>query len=78
MGLTGELVFCVSVILYLYFVFIYSQAVVADRTVYISGVIGIDPKTDKLVEGGAVAEARQIMINMGNILNAAGSNYKNG
>ena len=37
-----------------------SQAVIADRTMYISGQIGLDVKTGTIVEGGAVAEAEQV------------------
>ncbi|XP_054015081.1 2-iminobutanoate/2-iminopropanoate deaminase [Hylaeus anthracinus] len=53
----------------------YNQAVLADRTLYLSGVLGMDPKSQKLVEGGAVAEARQALTNMGHILKEAGSDY---
>ncbi|KOC60299.1 Ribonuclease UK114, partial [Habropoda laboriosa] len=52
-----------------------SQAVLVDRTLYLSGVLGIDVKTAKLVEGGAAAEARRALVNMGNILKEAGSDY---
>ncbi|XP_071231399.1 2-iminobutanoate/2-iminopropanoate deaminase isoform X4 [Salvelinus alpinus] len=38
---------------------IYSQAVVVDRTVYISGQLGLDVASGKLVEGGVQAQARQ-------------------
>ncbi|XP_076281976.1 reactive intermediate imine deaminase A homolog UK114 [Lasioglossum baleicum] len=54
----------------------YNQAVLVDRTVYLSGVLGIDMKTLKLVDGGAVAEARQALVNMGHILKEAGSSYE--
>ncbi|XP_076639789.1 reactive intermediate imine deaminase A homolog UK114 [Colletes latitarsis] len=53
----------------------YNQAVLVDRTVYLSGVLGMDIKSQKLVEGGAAAEARQALINMGHILKEAGSDY---
>ncbi|XP_053978762.1 2-iminobutanoate/2-iminopropanoate deaminase [Hylaeus volcanicus] len=53
----------------------YNQAVLADRTLYLSGVLGMDPKSQRLVEGGAVAEARQALTNMGHILKEAGSDY---
>lgn len=54
----------------------YNQAVLVDRTVYLSGVLGIDMKTLKLADGGAVAEARQALVNMGHILKEAGSSYE--
>ncbi|XP_017882204.1 2-iminobutanoate/2-iminopropanoate deaminase [Ceratina calcarata] len=53
----------------------YNQAILVDRTVYLSGVLGIDVKTGKLVEGGAVPEAQQVLKNMGHILKEAGSDY---
>ena len=53
----------------------YNQAVLVDRTVYLSGVLGTNVATQKLVEGGATAEARQALTNMGHILKEAGSNY---
>lgn len=43
-----------------------------------SGSLGVDVKTGKLVSGGAVAEARQALINMGYILREAGSDYNKG
>lgn len=49
-----------------------------DRTLYLSGVLGTNVATQKLVEGGAAAEARQALTNMGHILKEAGSNYDNG
>lgn len=52
----------------------YNQAVLVNHTLYLSGVLGAD-KIGKLVEGGAVAEARQALTNMGHILKEAGSNY---
>ncbi|XP_069702083.1 2-iminobutanoate/2-iminopropanoate deaminase [Periplaneta americana] len=55
----------------------YNQAVVVDNTVYLSGVLGMDPKTNKLVEGGTVAEAKQAFINLKNILEASNSCYGN-
>ncbi|XP_078038965.1 reactive intermediate imine deaminase A homolog UK114 [Augochlora pura] len=53
----------------------YNQAVLVNRTVYLSGVLGVDVKTQKLVEGGTAAEARQALINMGHILRESGSSY---
>lgn len=52
--------------------FVNSQAVLVNHTLYLSGVLGAD-KIGKLVEGGAVAEARQALTNMGHILKEAGS-----
>ncbi|XP_032677552.1 2-iminobutanoate/2-iminopropanoate deaminase isoform X2 [Odontomachus brunneus] len=54
----------------------YSQAVLVDRTLYLSGMLGVDPKTQKLVDGNAVAQARQALINIKNILEEAGSSLE--
>ncbi|KAM6910312.1 2-iminobutanoate/2-iminopropanoate deaminase-like [Xenentodon cancila] len=55
----------------------YSQAVVVDRTMYISGQLGMDPATGQLVDGGVQAQTRQALVNMGEILIAAGGSYQN-
>ncbi|XP_035019436.1 2-iminobutanoate/2-iminopropanoate deaminase [Hippoglossus stenolepis] len=55
----------------------YSQAVVVDRTVYISGQLGMDPASCQLVEGCVQAQTRQALQNMGEILKAAGCGYEN-
>ncbi|XP_012259999.2 rutC family protein UK114 isoform X2 [Athalia rosae] len=54
----------------------YNQAILVDRTVYLSGVLGLDKNTGKLVGNGAAGEARQALINMGHILAAAGSSFE--
>ncbi|XP_055532975.1 rutC family protein UK114-like [Wyeomyia smithii] len=51
----------------------YSQAVVADRTVYCSGVIGIELNEPKLVPGGAVAQTAKALEHLTNLLHGAGS-----
>ncbi|XP_045416666.1 2-iminobutanoate/2-iminopropanoate deaminase [Lemur catta] len=55
----------------------YSQAVLVDRTVYISGQIGMDPSSGQLVPGGIEEEAKQALKNMGEILKAAGCDFTN-
>lgn len=55
----------------------YSQAVIVDNTMYVSGQIGLDPANGKLVNGGIIAETKQSLKNLGNILDAAGISYKN-
>ena len=47
------------------------QAVMVDRTLYISGQLGMN-KQGSIVEGGAVGEAEQALHNLGQILHAAG------
>ncbi|XP_029447632.1 2-iminobutanoate/2-iminopropanoate deaminase-like [Rhinatrema bivittatum] len=56
---------------------IYSQAVVIDKTVYICGVVGIDVATGQLVPGGVLEETKQALMNMREILKAAGCDYSN-
>ncbi|XP_019557307.3 rutC family protein UK114 [Aedes albopictus] len=51
----------------------YSQAVVADRTVYCSGVIGIELDEPKLVTGGAAVQTAKALEHLTNLLAAAGS-----
>ncbi|XP_012721344.2 2-iminobutanoate/2-iminopropanoate deaminase isoform X1 [Fundulus heteroclitus] len=55
----------------------YSQAVVVDRTVYVSGQIGMDVASGQLVDGGVQAQTKQALSNMGEILRAAGCDYSN-
>jgi 2-iminobutanoate/2-iminopropanoate deaminase len=50
----------------------YSQAVAAGGLVWVSGQIGLDPATGRLVEGGVEAEARRALANLVAILRAAG------
>ncbi|KRY50980.1 Ribonuclease, partial [Trichinella britovi] len=54
----------------------YSQAVlVDDRTLYISGQLGLCPSTMELIDGGADEQCKQALMNMGEILKAAGATY---
>jgi len=39
----------------------YNQAVMVDRTLYISGQLGLN-KSGKIVEGGTLAQAEQVII----------------
>ena len=50
----------------------YSQAVAVGRHLYLSGQIGIDPETGAMVAGGVEAETRQVLVNAGAVLAAAG------
>lgn len=51
----------------------YSTAVRHGETLYVSGQIGLDPATGKMVEGGVEAECVQILKNLETILTANGS-----
>ncbi len=50
----------------------YSQAIKAGGLVFVAGEKGIDPKTNRMVEG-IEAQTRQTLENIKNILEAAGS-----
>ena len=50
----------------------YSQAVQAANTIYLSGQIGLDPKTMKLVEGFE-AQAHQVFGNLRAVASACGA-----
>ena len=50
----------------------YSQGVVVADTLYVSGQIGMEPTTGRLIGGGVVAEAEQVLENVLAIVHAAG------
>ncbi len=54
----------------------YSQAVLIKNTLYLSGQLGIDLKTGKLIPGGFEAQARQALKNQKAVLKAAGFSLK--
>lgn len=60
------------------FISAFSQAVLVNGTLYVSGQLGLDPNTTELVSGGIEAECRQALNNLGAILKAAGANYGDG
>ena len=51
----------------------YSQAIKVGGFIYTAGQGGMDPKTGEIVAGGIEAETRQVLANIKNILEAAGS-----
>ncbi|XP_067626229.1 rutC family protein UK114 [Eurosta solidaginis] len=51
----------------------YNQAVVADRTVYVSGCLGLNKDTLKLVEGGVVPQFELALKNLVAVLEGANS-----
>lgn len=53
----------------------YSQAVAAGGFLYAAGQIPINPETGNVEAQGIVAQAEQAMINVGEILKAAGAAY---
>ncbi len=54
----------------------YSQGVMVDNTLYLSGAIGLNAAGD-LISGGVEAEAKQALTNMGHVLTEAGLTYNN-
>lgn len=51
----------------------YSHAVKAGEFLFVTGQLGVDPKTNKLVPGGAAAQAEQVMRNLETVLRGAGT-----
>lgn len=55
----------------------YSQAVLSGSTLYTSGQIALHPGTGELVTDTIENETRQVMENMGAVLEAAGMGFEN-
>jgi len=55
----------------------YSQAIKTGNLIFLSGQIGIDPQTKKLVSGGVEAQAKQIFKNISAVLKEAGASLQN-
>ena len=55
----------------------YSQAIIAGDFLYASGQIPINPETGNVEAVGITQQAEQSMINVGEILKAAGATYDN-
>lgn len=53
----------------------YSQAVEANGTLFIAGQIPVDPSRGEIVEGGIKEQTRQVMLNIGAILEEAGYSF---
>ena len=51
----------------------YSPGVAWDRLVFTAGQVGVDPATGKPVEGGIGEQTRQVLTNVRNVLEAAGT-----
>ena len=54
----------------------YSQAIEVNGMVYTSGIIPVVPETGEIPEGSA-AQAKQALINLSNLLEAAGTGMNN-
>lgn len=55
----------------------YSQGIIANGMLFASGQIPIIPETGEIQEGDITAQARQVMLNVGEILKEAGTTYEN-
>jgi reactive intermediate/imine deaminase len=55
----------------------YSQGVKAGNTLYIQGIIALDPKTNKMVEGDIGVQSARVFESMKAILESAGMNLGN-
>lgn len=55
----------------------YSQAVKANGFVFVSGQIPIDPATSQLAQGSVAELTKQVMRNLTNIIETAGSSLDN-
>jgi 2-iminobutanoate/2-iminopropanoate deaminase len=51
----------------------YSHAVRVGDWLFVTGQLGVDPKTGALVPGGTVAQCRQVMQNLAIVLRGAGA-----
>jgi 2-iminobutanoate/2-iminopropanoate deaminase len=54
----------------------YSPGILSGGTLYLSGQLGRDPATAKLVPGGIEAETRQALTNQREVLRAAGMDFE--
>jgi 2-iminobutanoate/2-iminopropanoate deaminase len=55
----------------------YSQAVLSGNTLYCSGQISIDPKTNEVFTGDIKKQTEMVMNNIGAVLKAADMNFSN-
>lgn len=56
---------------------VYSHGIIVNGIYFSAGQLGLDPETNELVKGSIEDEARQVMKNIGALLEAAGTNYDN-
>lgn len=55
----------------------YSVAIKTETLVFTSGQIGLNPENNELVSGGIEDQTRQVLLNLRNVLEAAGSKIEN-
>ncbi len=54
----------------------YSQAVISNGFVFLSGQIPLDPATNQLVEGGIAGQTERVLENLKAVLEASGSSLE--
>lgn len=54
----------------------YSQGIIVNGMLFASGQIPIIPETGAITEGDITVQAKQVMLNVGEILKAAGTDYE--
>lgn len=54
----------------------YSQAILANGTLYCSGQIAIDPETGSMITEGLEVETERVLENLGAVLRSAQMNYE--
>jgi len=52
---------------------LFSQAVKVGSTIYVSGIVGVDPKTNQLAGSAIQEQTRQALLNCESILHSAGA-----
>jgi len=55
----------------------YSQGVLVNDTLYVSGQIAIDPDTGSMITGSVEEETERVLDNLGAVLQAASMDYRN-
>ena len=55
----------------------YSQGIKAGSLIFLSGQLGLDPKTNDFASGGVTEQTRQALTNLENIIESAGSAMEN-
>ncbi|ADY53333.1 endoribonuclease L-PSP [Pseudopedobacter saltans DSM 12145] len=55
----------------------YSQAILINGTLYVSGQIAINPETNKVIDHNLEAETEQVLNNLAAVLEAADMNFSN-
>ena len=53
----------------------YSQGILINNTLYLAGQIALDPATRTIISGGIKEQTKQVMENLGAVLNEAGYDF---